>query len=229
MKSNEGKENGRHGAPPRLVLEVALALIAAAVAIVISTASSQSTGTGHQGNVESVGPLADLAAMVASADIIVIGELDSIVKSSTFTGYNAYGTAIPVPTWTTTIIQPTHTPRPYNAVPFTDFFIDDSEIIKDDAPSNPLILRRLRSLLSNATQVAVDIVSDYPMGQVGEEYLFFLNTNPDSTYGLRHGPWDRLIISGEEVTYSDGDQTPVPFASGMTPSEFVQAVRDEVN
>lgn len=177
---------------------------------------------------EIVGPAPDLEAMVASAEVIVIGSIYSVVQQSQFGGYNVNGTAIPVPTYTPSAWMPTASPPPQSAVPLTDFLISVGELIEDDETENPLHLRMTRKLGANATQVAADDASDFPMGKVGEGYLFFLKANPDSTYGLHHGPFDRLIITGLTVTYSDGARTPVPFASGMTPSEFVQAVRDEV-
>ncbi len=71
----------------------------------------------------------------------------------------------------------------------------------------------------------------YPPERVGERYLYFLNSWRDCDtcpyrYAVVWGPYGRLKVSGSEVTYSD--DTPVEFARGTPPLEFVQAVATEV-
>jgi hypothetical protein len=62
-------------------------------------------------------------------------------------------------------------------------------------------------------------------------YLFLLGSSPDGkSYGFYYGPWSRLIIDGEILQVSDGQQQPLQFADHPEPitlEEFIQYVQSQ--
>jgi len=97
--------------------------------------------------------------------------------------------------------------------------------------ANAAFHRRVRRRLQPTKRARIR--SDY----VGERYMFFLHRDEwyfpaNGDYVVTWGQFGRLIVdtaSSAPVTYSDGARTPVPFAAGMSPQQFSDAVIAEVD
>jgi hypothetical protein len=172
---------------------------------------------------------------VASADLIVTGELGGITQQTTFAGYDSYGNLIPVVTVTDqvplSISTPVPTRHPPLEIPITDQeLVNVDQVIRDCDEVIGEATVEVRSLANPpATQViATDEASEYPFGQEGDYRLFFLSKNPDGeTYSVRYGPCGRLAVDDTEATCSDGDRTQLAFMEGVSVANFVHAVETE--
>lgn len=172
----------------------------------------------------------NIATLVASADIIVEAEIGSFGSPTEFAGYNSQGTMIPVST---------PSPGPFASTPGPGFGLVTTNLVVDNvsntirdcdgvvATPNAVIVRMPGVVPSGTAAVATDVASDYPMGAENSSFLFFLSRNPDSTYGLRHGPCSRLLLA-TEAACSDGSGTQLSFMSGVASTAFVNAVATEV-
>lgn len=114
--------------------------------------------------------------------------------------------------------------------------IDVEQIVLDDgtlARGGKLVINVLGSPSANPGELATQQASWYPMGNVGERYLFFLHRDEwmfpsNGDYMVTWGPYGRLLVSAAPITYSDGARTPVPFATGMSSQQFIDVVVAEV-
>lgn len=154
---------------------------------------------------ELTGPAGSLIDMVESADAILIGEVDSVDDSGLFAGYNG-DSIIEVHTPTPNPSLGSPTPPPLAALPYVDLLIDDENVLKNDASNTDWILRMVAEGVASTAIVCSDDFVEFPPGDIGERYMFFVSQNPDGSYGLHHGPYDRIIL-GSEILYSDCDQT----------------------
>jgi hypothetical protein len=164
-------------------------------------------------------------------DIIVVAELGPVQGTLAFFGYNSQGTMIPPMTVTSTGTGATDAPP--LSLPLTDFLIDPiSEVILDDGTigaEDDVILRMPGLIPPTGAPQTRDDASWYPMGHEGDFRMFFLDLLPDgAAYSLRHGPCSRVIMDEAYVHCSDGDKTTLPFMDGLTPSEFIDLVREEL-
>lgn len=168
-----------------------------------------------------------LEFMVDYADAIIEGTITSVVTNSVFAGYDSSGNIIPSVTATP---GPGGSPTalPPIEIPIIDLQISASQILKDDGAQNPWILRVIAEDPYSTCKNPLDDDGFAP-GNIGDHYLFFLRTNPDGTYGLHHGPYDRVDVSGATVTYSNCTSSAIAFATGSSPAAFVQDVIAEVN
>jgi hypothetical protein len=115
--------------------------------------------------------------------------------------------------------------------------IDVEQIVLDDgtlARGGKLVINVLGNPPANPGELATQQAGWYPMGNVGERYLFFLHRDEwmfpsNGDYVMTWGPYGRLLVSAAPITYSDGARTPVPFATGMSPQQFIDVVVAEVD
>lgn len=183
------------------------------------------TKESHADGVELVPPPEDLYELVHLADVITVGEIDSVIDSGLYAGYSgATFLEIQTPTPSSSI---TATPYPLAAIPFIDIEIDEEVVLKEDNANNDHVLRMAAPALQDTSVSCSDAGRVYPPGDTGERFMWFLRQNPDGSYGIAGGPYDRIIL-GQEITYSDCDETAVEFATGMDEDDFVSAVETQI-
>lgn len=160
--------------------------------------------------------------IVAHKDVIVIGTMGpsiskTIIAHPTDTEYPTSDPSIPLDVNDT-------------SEPVTDFSFTPTDILLNDGEVDeeiPLIMR---------WNGHIDDVPTEMFGMVGwpqetRQYLLFLNKNsdesPSGTYSPLGGVYSAMLVDGTEVVYSNGNA--VEYASGMTPSEFIEAVQIEID
>ena len=203
--------------------------LAAVVAINNESLESPRRVARHSAN-ELMPPAPNLDDMVAEADAILIAEIDSVDSAGLYSGYSG-GSLLLVLTPTPGSGLGTPTPRPLYALPFIDLVLDVESVIKDDASSEPWILRMAPADAPVSTSsFCDDDAAEFPPGNISERYMFFLTQAPDGAYGLAHGPFDRIVLDNgnDEVSYSDCLKSDIPFAAGMDEEDFVDAVETQV-
>src|SRR5690606_34004086 len=93
------------------------------------------------------------------------------------------------------------------------------EVIRDDgtiASGEPIILRILGFATEEYKQLSQ--ASEFPLSYTGDRHLFVLTPNPDGkSYGLAYGPWSRLILDGEILRVSNGEQHLFQFEKSTEP------------
>lgn len=174
-----------------------------------------------------VPPAIDLYELVKLSDVILIGEIDQIADQGDYTGYDESGELIPLATSTPPSSLGTPTALPDFSLPYSDFIISVQELIKNDGGSGDRTVRMITDGPKPKSTACAPSEANFPPGDIGETYMFFLKKNPDDTYGLYRGPYDRIIL-GQEITYSDCDETAVEFATGMDEDDFVSAVETQI-
>jgi hypothetical protein len=114
----------------------------------------------------------------------------------------------------------TITPEPGDTVLMTDYDLSVSSTLLDDGIIAGNGTPRLR-LVDGGDVYAGDILS--------KTYLYFLNKNPDSTYGLFSGGCSRFDTSGNVIACSRVNSSSYygP-AEGMTGQQFVYAVETTI-
>lgn len=158
--------------------------------------------------------------LAGDADVIIIGAVASVVAQGSFAGYDEGGNLL-------------HTTDPNLAhadLAFTDYAMTVEQVLLDDGAlqaGKPLVVRIVEQS-TNAAQPSARQTPYLPLSSIGDRHLWLLSRNPDQqTYGLRYGPWSRLVVDGPIVVLSDGQQTPVKIAgSTLTPADFDQRLRD---
>ena len=119
--------------------------------------------------------------------------------------------------------------NPLPNIVVTDFPLRVEKVIRDDggiAAGKSIILRMIGAAEPGTKGLTENI--EFPFSYPGDRYLFLLTPNRDGkTYGLRYGPWSRLIVDGEILRTSRGKQQPLQFEGTDQPvtlDEFVQFV-----
>ena len=107
-----------------------------------------------------------------------------------------------------------------DGLPFTDYELQIESVLKGDGTvtDGGVLVLRMFGHLSNPNAIITPNVFTLP--NPGDHLLFALGRNPDVTYGS--GPEGLINVDGESVTYADG----LPFATQVSPEQFVQNVRD---
>lgn len=147
---------------------------------------------------------ADLAELVARADVIVVGTVVRTVFTGELAPYDA---------------GPGYAGR---RLPVTDYEIRPDRVLVDDAARAQTRLLVLRVF---GQPRGDDSKAPFPMPKIGDRDLFFLTANPDpSTYGLYFATSSRIRIDRSVATYSDGARSDIPFAPGLRPDEFIARV-----
>jgi len=152
-------------------------------------------------------------------DIIVVGVVSEVLRSG----------SLPMPPGVAVATADT-----IPSVGFTDFVIDVEQVFLDDgtiAENHLLIVRS-----GNDGQHVEGWRDPYPMEEVGDRYLYFLEAEIDGDFlspgqKVYTGQWasaSRLIIDEDDVMYSDSDHAVVPFATGTPPAAFLNAVATAV-
>jgi hypothetical protein len=163
--------------------------------------------------------------IVTRNDAIVVGVLGSVISQTRIAHPTAVGNPITDP------YSPD--PTPDTSEPVTDVLFTPDDVLLSDGTItvNVPFTWRVNGHLSD---VPLEMLDSVGWPETGRRYLIFLNRNanepPGDTYSALGGIYDTLLVEGEDsdaqVSYSDG--SPVAYAAGMSPSEFVEAVRAEV-
>lgn len=154
--------------------------------------------------------------LVDKADIIVVGTVGDKLGKPSFVEYDDHGKAVKA--------EAMNVPQDWETT-FHDFAVNVERVIKDDGTlqaQSPLIVR---TKFARETP-AIDVHDRYPGIYSGDRYLMFLTQEPDhKTYGFYYAAGSRLLIDGPSVAQSDGRRSPLPFAKGVAPEEFIGQVR----
>lgn len=153
----------------------------------------------------------------SSSNVIVVGKVGPVVAQGTFGGYDEKGNMIGTPT------------QDIPPVGYVDYEVKVESVMKDDGT---LVNNKRLILRMNADRGSkpIDAEEYFPASATGDHHLFFLTMNPDKqTYGFHYGPWSRLMIDGQTISYSDGKRSEVKFAKGVKPADFVKQTRDVVS
>jgi hypothetical protein len=171
-----------------------------------------------------VAPPQSLAELVDKAPLIFIGEVGPVEQYLSFGGYDWNGRLQATPTDSTDMLL--------SGLPVTDLRLQVKEVIRDDgqiARGEPIIVRMLGFATAEYKQMSQ--AGEYPLSYTGDRHLFVLTPNPDGqSYGFYYGPWSRLIVDGDILRVSNGEQQPLQFGDKSRPvtlEEFIQAVKGE--
>ena len=157
-------------------------------------------------------PPRDIAALVASGDLVVVGTLAADVQEKLVQPYS--------------VRNRENLPREIPPFPATDYEIDVESVLKGDANVGASSLTlRMHGHLSKQTETSARF-----MPRPGYHGLFVLGRHADGTYGPYFGPWSLFLIDGDTVRYADGNSTrQVEFTESLVPEAFMQAIRDEAS
>ena len=169
--------------------------------------------------------------LLDKSGVIVVGTVDSVVRSGALKSYNEADNAR-VDKYLDEL-KDAGEPLPNIYPPYTDYLITVDTVFLDDGTidsEKPLILRMLgRHGMSSSANETPSILS---LPNIGDKRLFTLSANPDGmTYGL-HGWWSHFVTDGDKVTYSDDLRTPIGFTDKVKPDDFfkeLQAAIDRSN
>jgi hypothetical protein len=156
-----------------------------------------------------------LDTLVGEPDAILVGTVSAVLDSQ---------------------VLPTETPppgvapdeiEPDNEFPLTRYVVTVDDLLKDqggqvgEAPSIVVALRGLYPQPGAGPE--------HPLPEPGAVRLWFLRARPGHAGEWMLAPGEiGMLTLAETVTWPDVGNTPVTFAVGMTPAEFVEAVREEV-
>ena len=142
--------------------------------------------------------------LVARAEVIVLGTITSVLAQKWMGPYGEDGRPLPA--------------SDERGLPFTDYEVQVERVLKGYgtiANGGTLVLRMFGHLDNPG---AIITPNAFTLPNQDDHLLFALGKNPDGTYGS--GPEGLLNVDGERVLYADG----VPFAAGVSPDRFVDAV-----
>ncbi|RIK34901.1 MAG: hypothetical protein DCC57_23905 [Chloroflexi bacterium] len=115
--------------------------------------------------------------------------------------------------------------------PMTEFRLIVDDVIRDDgkvAAGEPIILRSLGRVTEELAQASKE--SAIPHTFTGDRYLFLLSPYPDGeAYAFYYNVYSRLIIGGDILRVSSGQQPPLQFGDEppVTLDELVKRVKGE--
>jgi hypothetical protein len=154
-----------------------------------------------------------IASLVEASDTIIVGEVGDVTDE--FTQY----------------YSPTATPDVSSSLPPLPEGIDKTiydvrvvSVYKGSLSVDDHISMLMMGSASRPIQNEFD-----PKGAYGTQYLYFIRGSGDDYYGIPYGPFGRLDVSGSTVNLTDYEGGIAPFATDMSPSQFVSAVRTEVS
>ena len=145
--------------------------------------------------------------LVAGADVIIMGTIDSVLEERIMGGYGDEGRALPAGE---------------GGLPYTDYEVNIESLLKVDdriSAETGLVLRMFGHLSNKNAAITLNSFTPTP----GDRLLLALGRNPDGTYGS--GPEGLLDIEGERVTYADG----LPFAAGISPDQLMRDITKTVS
>lgn len=164
-----------------------------------------------------VPPPASMEELVRTSDVIVVGRIIEVVDERDERPFvdnsippaaddqGSTGGATPTPE------APLFT--------FTYYSVAIYHILADETGS--LVDNGVFTLrISGSAQADIAFSDMMPMPQPGDEFLFALMLNPDGN-SFGSGPWGLIHLDGEEPRYNDWERTPVAFAEGISPDDFV--------
>ncbi len=202
-----------------IVVLIVAAILAFTVSFVVGNdkqGSGVSVGYAPTSPASRVRAAGDLQDLVGKADVIVIGTIGSAVNETDIGSYNVKA-------------EPEAGPK-LPTMPVTDYQVTVTTVLKNGdgvSPGDTVILREFGHL--SKQQANPRYFENSPMSKPGDSGLFVLGMNPDgASYGLQFGRYSRFDIDGETVAYSDLEGLVVRFASGVSPSQFLASIRQEV-
>jgi hypothetical protein len=200
----------------RLLLTVAMGLFGMVVAFAVATPAAHSAHS-DLSPFDLQAPPATLEELVSNSRLIAVGTVGPLVHEDSFLGYDDQGN----------LVKAADRGLSEQAeLPFYDYELHVDRVLKAAGPTQTGDTITLRVYVK-ATPAAVNAHLEYPPSVPGQQYLFFLNQNPDhQTYGLDHGLASRLIIDDAIVRMSDGARTPVTYYGKMTPQTFIKKVQE---
>ncbi|HAL47097.1 MAG TPA: hypothetical protein DCP37_05035 [Dehalococcoidia bacterium] len=148
---------------------------------------------------------ANIEQLVTSAQLIVVGTINSVLDEKQIGGYGVGGQLMPAED---------------GGNPVTDFDVRVESVLKSDgtvAEGEGFVLR-MHGHTSSDPAVVASVLFELP--KAGDRLLFALGRNPDGTFGS--GPEGLLDVGDAIVTYADGE----PFAAQMSPDQLVEDIRD---
>ena len=156
--------------------------------------------------------------LVDSSDLIIMGTFGEVVDERPFYGY---------PEDVKESEEKDLTPSVSLALPLVDFSIKVQEIIMDDS-SFP-VANRENGVIFRTFQYHDEIFSAMAMEERAGTLLFFLTRTPDNeAYGIT-SLMHKLKLGDDIISYSmEGTDYPLPFAEGMTVTDFIQIVKQHV-
>ena len=153
-----------------------------------------------------------LEELISGAEIIAVGRVGRIVREVAEGGFK-------VP------------PVKQTLVPHTYFELELEQVIRDDgtiARGETVLLRMSGTAQDGPIQVGEGKFMDFErprMPKTGERRLFVLGRNPNDSYGS--GRRGLLDIDGDVVRWAaTHNLSPVGFAAGKTPEEFIAEVKE---
>lgn len=163
-----------------------------------------------------------LARLVEHSSLIVVASYQDIV---------ALGTEVlvtPDPTPTLGGVA-AFTPPPLQVAGVVGTNLVVSSVIKSNgnvSPSQSIAYRVYGAIPASPTEIAIDLSAGFPhIWPVDTDFLVFLDG--ESPYYLPYGACGRILLEND-ISCSDGDRTVLPFMTGLSAQEFIDAVEDEV-
>lgn len=196
-----------------LLLSRAAAPAPAGVLSLADTGPDESYGWWHP-------PPQDVGELVRDSELIVFGRVGSIVDELRFAGYDERGGKV--------------VRGGDDDLPWVDYRIDVLEVLKgrDALGSARSLIYRMADSRAPGQEVIPEPRPDavFPMPQPGEEYLFFLNREPDpEVWSSKYHAYARVITDGAVVRASDGRRTAFELdGRAADPAEFVRQVRASI-
>ena len=155
--------------------------------------------------------------LIGDADIIAVGRVGRVVREVAEGAFR-------------TPVDREGNPVKETLVPHTYFELDLEQVIKDDgaiAQGGSVLLRMEGRAQEGPVEIGegefMEFERDYPMPVTGQRRLFVLVRNPNDSYSSG-GVRGLLDIDGDDVRFATGDLSPVPFAAGRTPAQFLADV-----
>jgi hypothetical protein len=157
--------------------------------------------------------------IVGAASLIFVGSVEQLDQYTDFAVYTEYGRL------ERNVTDAVGNPLPN--IPVTDYLLTVEDVIRDDgaiASEKPVVLRMIGAASLDTKGLTKD--TEFPYSYVGDRRLFLLTPNPDGkTYGLRFGPWSRLILDGDALHVSNGVREPFKLAGNDRPATLEEFVR----
>ncbi len=170
-----------------------------------------------------------LEELLSRASLILIGEVGPVERYTEFEPMettppttDAAGTLIPGQP-VVNLLMP--------GAPLTEFRLIVEDVIRDDgkaATGEPILLRSLGHVTQELAQASEG--SAIPATFTGDRYLFLLSPYPDGeAYAFYHNVYSRLIIDGDLLRVSSGEQPLLQFGDGppVTLEALIRAATGE--
>ena len=163
---------------------------------------------------DTIAPPGTIEDLVAGRDAVVVATLSTPGYEHIVTHSIAVGATPPDPS----------EGLAYMDEPVTDYSALASVVLKGTIQIGLPFIVRLNGHLNVIPSDLATLNVGVPIS--GRRYLIVLSDNgseaPSPSYSPHYGAQDLIFVDRETVSYSD--DTPVPYATGMTGDQFVQAV-----